>query len=204
MGAIIHKMCERAEQELWDVLKEPVWSKEHAEIAFYLTEIMKGAKKIEHLKKLDETMDKYEEEEKEMKKKYGEEMPHQYMRNVRSMYDFEEDEDNKEDFARRMGRAKYYTQNYARGGNSSSGSSRGGGNSSGGNYNYSHPVHHNPAEWGTPPPIVYNLGNSNSSPSYYEEKYRELLEDKWEKEKKEKEQQQQQPMYPGKMPPPAK
>jgi hypothetical protein len=176
MGAIVHKMCERAEQELWDILKEPVWSKEHAEIAFYLTEIMKGAKKIEHLRKLEETMEKYEDEDREERIQKGQ--PRYYERNMREYSMYEEDEDAREDYARRMGR---YTR--------------------GKSYNYEHhsPAHHNPPEREASPPIVYNLGGS--SPSYYEEKYRELLEDKWEKEKKEKE---QQAMAQGKMPLPAK
>lgn len=165
MGVIVHKMCERAEQELWDILKEPTWSKEHAEIAFYLTEIMKGAKKIEHLKKLEETMEKYEDEDREERIKKGQ--PKYYTARP-SMYEHEEDEDVREDYARRMNRVRY-----------------------------THEGRHIPAKVDSQAPIVYNLGGS--SPSYYEEKYRELLEDKWEKEKREKEQQQL--MGQGKTPP---
>ena len=178
MGAIIHKMCERAEQELWDVLKENKWSKDHAEIAFYLTEIMKGAKKIEHLAKLDEAMEKFDKEEEEQKKmmkmkmEQGEE-PSQFARGGNrgggrssnssnyAMFEYEEDEDEG-DYVRRMRGRGNYNQS--------------------GNYTNLPMI---PPPYRTPDhtmPINYT---HDPKEKYYEEKYKELLEEKWEKEKKE-------------------
>ena len=181
MGAIIHKMCERAEQELWDVLKENKWTKDHAEIAFYLTEIMKGAKKIEHLAKLDEAMEKFDKEEEEQKKmmkmkmEQGEE-PSQFARGGNrggnngggsrsnyAMFEFEEDEDEG-NFRRGMRGRSNYNQN--------------------GGSNYTNmpmiPPPYRTSE--QMPPINYT---HDPKEKYYEEKYKELLEEKWEKEKKE-------------------
>ena len=45
MDAILHKLCEKSQQELWDLLKENNWTKDHAEVAFYMVEILKGVKK---------------------------------------------------------------------------------------------------------------------------------------------------------------
>ena len=61
MDAILHKLCEKSQQELWDLLKENNWTKDHAEVAFYMVEILKGVKKIEHLKLVQEAMDRAEE-----------------------------------------------------------------------------------------------------------------------------------------------
>ncbi len=145
MGAIIHKMCERAEQELWDILKENKWNKDHAEIAFYLTEIMKGAKKIEHLAKLDEAMEKFDKEEEEQKK----------MDNPGSMFEYEEDEDEGDYVRRRRGR---------------------------GNYNRGRMI---PPPYRIPDNTIPINYTHDPKEKYYEEKYKELLEEKWEKEKKE-------------------
>ena len=57
MDAILHKLCEKSQQELWDLLKENNWTKDHAEVAFYMVEILKGVKKIEHLKLVQEAME---------------------------------------------------------------------------------------------------------------------------------------------------
>jgi hypothetical protein len=96
MSAILHKVCEKAEQELWEILKHPDWSKEHAEVAFYMVEIMKGVKKMEHLKKLDEAMGEYspswEKSEYEMKD--------------------EEEEEGMGEFARRGGRGRAMRTRY--------------------------------------------------------------------------------------------
>lgn len=162
MGAIIHKMCERAEQELWDVLKENKWTKDHAEIAFYLTEIMKGAKKIEHLTKLDEAMEKFDKEEEEQKKmmkmkmEQGEE-PSQFARGGNNgggsrsnyaMFEFEEDEDFRRNYENR------------------------------GNMPMIPPPYRTSERM---PSINYNY---DPKEKFYEEKYKELLEERWEKDKK--------------------
>ena len=183
MGAIFHKLCEKSEQELWDLLKEPEWTKEHAEIAYYMVEIMKAVKKMEHLKKLDEAMDEYDWQEEMMDKKKenddDDDDKSKFARGGRrggrrrmnyNMFDYDEGEHEG------MMRPKYptrvpnwetppshYGYDYA---NTGSGSSSGSGNmnsSGGGNFNVDY-----------------------AAAQYYENKYRELLEDKWEKEKKDK------------------
>lgn len=162
MGAIIHKMCERAEQELWDVLKENKWSKDHAEIAFYLTEIMKGAKKIEHLAKLDEAMEKFDKEEEEKKMMRMDNPEHsQFARRGNggisnyAMFGYEEDEDEGE-YARRMRGRGNYTN-----------------------------LPMKPPPYRTPDHVMPINYTHEPKEKYYEEKYKELLEEKWEKEKKE-------------------
>lgn len=57
MDAILHKLCEKAQQELWDLLKEGSWTKDHAEVAYYMVEIVKASKKMEHMKRIDEAME---------------------------------------------------------------------------------------------------------------------------------------------------
>lgn len=58
---LLHKLCEKSECELWEMIKVGQWTPEHAEVAFYLTEIMKGVKKMEHLEKVQEAMERAEE-----------------------------------------------------------------------------------------------------------------------------------------------
>ena len=84
MDAILHKLCEKSQQELWDLLKENDWTKDHAEVAFYMVEILKGVKKIEHLKLVQEAMDRAEEMGEEgMEHMLGrEQKPHHYARRV--------------------------------------------------------------------------------------------------------------------------
>ena len=187
MGAIFHKLCEKSEQELWDLLKEPEWTKEHAEIAYYMVEIMKAVKKMEHLKKLDEAMDEYDWQEEMMDKKKEnddeDDDKSKFARGGRrggrrrmnySMFDYDEGEHEgvmRPKYPTRMPNwetpPSHYGYDYANtGSGSSSGSgsmnSSGGGNR-GGNFNVDY-----------------------AAAQYYENKYRELLEDKWEKEKKDK------------------
>lgn len=202
---ILHKLCEKSEQELWEMLKENEWTAKHAEVAYYLVEIMKAAKKIEYMNKIQEAM------EKEEKRKEGENEDEggssEFARGMRGggsrrgrsrtgMYEFgynadEEDED--EWFARGGGR---------RGG--SRGGNRGGRN----NYEYEYENYNQGGNYTHPqndgrmmPPIVYTTNNKD----YYEEKYKELLEDKWEREKKEKEKEKEKE-HQGKatLPPPPK
>ena len=169
MDAIIHKMCERAEQELWDVLKENKWSKDHAEIAFYLTEIMKGAKKIEHLAKLDEAMEKFDKEEEKKMMRMDNPEHSQFARGGSrgngsrggggtsnyAMFEYEEDEDEG-DYARRMrGRGNYTNLPMI------------------------------PPPYRTPDHVMPINYTHDPKEKYYEEKYKEMLEEKWEKEKKE-------------------
>ena len=186
MGAIFHKLCEKSEQELWDLLKEPEWTKEHAEIAYYMVEIMKAVKKMEHLKKLDEAMDEYDWQEEMMDKKKEDDDDDDKSKFARggrrggrrrmnySMFDHDEGEHEgmmRPKYPTRMPNwetpPSHYGYDYANAGSgSSSGSgnmnSSGGGNR-GGNFNVDY-----------------------AAAQYYENKYRELLEDKWEKEKKDK------------------
>ena len=143
MDVILHKLCERSQQELWDVLNAGKWSKEHAETAFYLTEILKATKKMEHLKKLDEAMERYEEEE-------SKEPWHNYARRrMPSSYEYEEDEDEGAMVHKRGLHPKDF------------------------------PPYRWKGDW-KEPPINY------AKEDYYEEKYKELLEEKWEKEKDKK------------------
>lgn len=193
MGAIFHKLCEKSEQELWDLLKEPEWTKEHAEVAYYMVEIMKAVKKMEHLKKLDEAMDDYDWQEEMMDKKKEDDDDDDKSkfarggrggrrggrrRNNYSMFDYDEGEHEgmmRPKYPTRMPNwetpPSHYGYDYANTGSGSSSmgssgsgnmNSSGGGNR-GGNFNVDY-----------------------AAAQYYENKYRELLEDKWEKEKKDK------------------
>ena len=189
MGAIFHKLCEKSEQELWDLLREPEWTKEHAEVAYYMVEIMKAVKKMEHLKKLDEAMDDYDWQEEMMDKKKEDDDDDDKSkfarggrggrrggrrRNNYSMFDYDEGEHEgmmRPKYPTRMPNwetpPSHYGYDYANTGSSSS-SGSGNMNSSGsgnrgGNFNVDY-----------------------AAAQYYENKYRELLEDKWEKEKKDK------------------
>lgn len=191
MDNLLHKLCEKSEAELWEMVKVEQWTPEHAEVAFYLTEIMKGVKKIEHLKLVQEAMDRAEE--------MGEEgMEHMLGK-----------EQNMHHYARRGGRMSggrgsrgrynysYYSEDdedypsieieYARGGNRG-GNSGGRGGSNGGNYaNYAydngggnhnmgyHPSHYPMAM----PPEMYSLM------PYMENKINEKVEKEWEKAEKE-------------------
>lgn len=194
MGAIFHKLCEKSEQELWDLLKEPEWTKEHAEIAYYMVEIMKAVKKMEHLKKLDEAMDEYDWQEEMMDKKKedddDDDDKSKFARGGRggrrggrrrmnySMFDYDEGEHEgmmRPKHPTRMPNwettPSHYGYDYA---NTGSGSPSMGASGSG-NMNSSSSGNHG--------------GNFNvdyAAAQYYENKYRELLEDKWEKEKKDK------------------
>lgn len=193
MGAIFHKLCEKSEQELWDLLKEPEWTKEHAEVAYYMVEIMKAVKKMEHLKKLDEAMDDYDWQEEMMDKKKEDDDDDDKSKFARggrggrrggrgrmnySMFDYDEGEHEgmmRPKYPTRMPNwetpPSHYGYDYANTGSGSSSmgssgsgnmNSSGGGNR-GGNFNVDY-----------------------AAAQYYENKYRELLEDKWEKEKKDK------------------
>lgn len=181
MGAIFHKLCEKSEQELWDLLREPEWTKEHAEVAYYMVEIMKAVKKMEHLKKLDEAMDEYDWQEEMMDKKKDDDDDDDKSKFARggrrggrrrmnySMFDYDEGEHEgmmRPKYPTRMPNwetpPSHYGYDYANTGNGSSMNSSGSGNR-GGNFNVDY-----------------------AAAQYYENKYRELLEDKWEKEKKDK------------------
>lgn len=65
MNNLLHKMCEKAEAELWELISEDEWCLAHAEAAYYFVEIIKAIKKIDHLENLDEAMERFEEEEEE-------------------------------------------------------------------------------------------------------------------------------------------
>lgn len=210
MEAILHKLCEKSQQELWDLLKENNWTKDHAEVAFYMVEILKGVKKIEHLEKVQEAMERAEEMGEEgMEHMLGKEQNmHHYARSGNSggsrggrtsggrgsggrsggmsnysMFDYDEGE------GEGMG-------NYARGGR---------------RMNYGYEGYMPYPEWneGKPyyPPVYYGEPHKDKEKEekekekdkivaeHFEKKYKEMLEDKWEKEKNEKQQ-------GGRMPPP--
>lgn len=197
MEAILHKLCEKSQQELWDLLKENNWTKDHAEVAFYMVEILKGVKKIEHLKLVQEAMDRAEEMGEEgMEHMLGKEQNmHHYARNGGSrggrtsggrgsggrsggmsnysLFDYDEGEgEGMNDYARRGRRMNYGYDNY----------------------NMPYP------NWGDErhyPPMNYGDGHKEKDhekekekekivAEHFEKKYKELLEDKWEKEKNEK------------------
>lgn len=205
MEAILHKLCEKSQQELWDLLKENNWTKDHAEVAFYMVEILKGVKKIEHLKLVQEAMDRAEE--------MGEEGMEHMLGKEQNMH--------------------HYARGGSRGGRTSGG--RGSGGRSGGNtssnysmfdydegegegmsdyarrgrrmMNYGYIPHPEWEEEKYPyPPMYYGDSHKDKEEKekekdkivaeHFEKKYKEMLEDKWEKEKNEKQQ-------GGRMPPPS-
>lgn len=191
MDAILHKLCEKSQQELWDLLKENNWTKDHAEVAFYMVEILKGVKKIEHLKLVQEAMDR------------AEEMGEQGMEHMLGK------EQNMHHYARNGGGS--------RGGRTSG--SRGSGGRSGGMSTYTMFDYEEGEGEGKPweygkrypewepepyyrPPMYYGDKEKEEKEKekdkivaeHFEKKYKEMLEDKWEKEKNEKQ--------GGRMPPP--
>lgn len=187
MDAILHKLCEKSQQELWDLLKENNWTKDHAEVAFYMVEILKGVKKIEHLKLVQEAMDR------------AEEMGEQGMEHMLGK------EQNMHHYARNGGGS--------RGGRTSGG--RGSGGRSGGMSTYTMFDYEEGEGEGKPweygkrypewepepyyrPPMYYGEPHKDKEKEekekekdkivaeHFEKKYKEMLEDKWEKEKSEK------------------
>lgn len=142
MDAILHKLCEKAQQELWDLLKENNWSKDHAEVAYYMVEIVKAAKKMEHMKRMDE-------------------------------------EENEQD-------APYRYEQNGNGGRSSGGrgSSGGGGNRN----NYEYTPRYEDEEW--------DREKDKIVAKHFEKRYKEMLEDRWEKEKNERQNNSRMPPLP--------
>lgn len=198
MEAILHKLCEKSQQELWDLLKENNWTKDHAEVAFYMVEILKGVKKIEHLKLVQEAMDRAEEMGEEgMEHMLGKEQNmHHYTRNGNSggsrggrtsggrgsggrsggmsnysMFDYDEGEgEGMNDYARRGRRMNYGYEGYMPYPDWSEGK-----------------PHYPPMYYGDP----HKDGEKEKEKDkivaeHFEKKYKEMLEDKWEKEKNEK------------------
>ena len=173
MDDILHKLHEKSQAELWDLLKEPCWSKDHAEVAFYMVEVLKGVKKIEHMEKVQEAMERAEEMGEEgMEHMLGREQNmHHYARRgggrrmpMRFEYDEGEWEDTpwkgKKHYPEWDEEEKYYPKN--------------------------------PEEEKRHDKIVA---------AHFEKKYNELLEEKWEKEKKEKEKEQNNGRMPPPPPP---
>ena len=172
MDVILHKLCEKSQEELWGLLKEPEWTKDHAEVAFYMVEVLKGVKKIEHMEKVQEAMERAEEMGEEgMEHMLGKEQNmHHYTRRggggrrmpMRFSYDEGEWEDmpwEDKKYQRPEWEEPYY------------------------------PKHHDKEKEKQHDKIVA---------THFENKYKELLEEKWEKEKKEKEKEQ----GSGRTPPP--
>ena len=164
MDDILHKLHEKSQAELWDLLKDPCWSKDHAEVAFYMVEVLKGVKKIEHMEKVQEAMERAEE--------LGEDgMEHMLGK-----------EQNMHHYARRGGRRMPMRFGYDEG--------------EWEEIPWEDKKHRRP-EWEDPyyPIPPYDKGKEKHHDkivaTHFENKYRELLEEKWEKEKKEKEKEQQ-------------
>lgn len=183
MDAILHKLCEKSQQELWDLLKENNWTKDHAEVAFYMVEILKGVKKIEHLKLVQEAMDR------------AEEMGEQGMEHMLGK------EQNMHHYTRNSGGSRGGRTSGGRGsGGRSSGMStytmfdyeEGEGEGKPWDYGKRYP------EWGPEsyyrPPMYYGDKEKEEKEKekdkivaeHFEKKYKEMLEDKWEREKSEK------------------
>ena len=178
MDAILHKLCEKSQQELWDLLKENNWTKDHAEVAFYMVEILKGVKKIEHLKLVQEAMDR------------AEEMGEQGMEHMLGK------EQNMHHYARRGGRmsgrpkmpSNYSMFDYGEGEweNKPSEPEK---------YpNWGEVRHYPPTYYGDKEEKEKEKEKNKIVAEHFEKKYKEMLEDKWEKEKNEKQ--------GGRMPPP--
>ena len=195
MEAILHKLCEKSQQELWDLLKENNWTKDHAEVAFYMVEILKGVKKIEHLKLVQEAMEKAEEMGEEgMEHMLGKEQNmHHYARSGGSRGG--RASGGRGSGGRSGGMSIYSMFDYDEGeGEGMNGYPRGGRR-----INYGYEGHMPYPEWeeGKPhyrPPIYYGEPDKEKEKEkdkivaeHFENKYKEMLEDKWEKEKKEKE-----------------
>lgn len=163
MDDILHKLHEKSQAELWDLLKEPCWSKDHAEVAFYMVEVLKGVKKIEHMEKVQEAMERAEEMGEEgMNHMLGREQSmHHYARRGggRKMpMHFGYDEGEWEDLPwedKKYRRPEWEEPYY--------------------------PMSHDKEKEKHHDKIVA---------SHFEKKYNELLEEKWEREKKEKEKEQ--------------
>ena len=196
MDNLLHKLCEKSEAELWEMVKVEQWTPEHAEVAFYLTEIMKGVKKIEHLKLVQEAMDRAEEMGEEgMEHMLGKEQNmHHYARRggrmsggrgSRGRYNYSYYSEDDEDYP---SIEIEYARGGSRGGNSggrggSNGANyanyaydNGGGSSGGGNYSMGyHPSHYPMAM----PPEMYSIM------PYMENKINEKVEKEWEKAEKE-------------------
>ena len=192
MDNLLHKLCEKSEAELWEMVKVEQWTPEHAEVAFYLTEIMKGVKKIEHLKLVQEAMDRAEEMGEEgMEHRLGKEQNmHHYARRggrmsggrgSRGRYNYSYFSEDDEDYP---SIEIEYARGGSRGGNSGGG--RGGSNSGnyanyaydndGGNYNMGYHPNHYPMAM---PPEMYSIM------PYMENKINEKVEKEWEKAEKE-------------------
>lgn len=194
MDNLLHKLCEKSEAELWEMVKVEEWTPQHAEIAFYLTEIMKGVKKIEHLKLVQEAMEKAEEMgDAGMEHMLGREpqMSHYARRGgrmsggrgSRGRYNYMYNSDEDEEFG-----YNEYARGGSRGGNSNGGNNyaqNGGNYAQGGSGNYGHhPMHHpypgympEGMEGGHIPPHMYNWM------PYFESKITEKVEKEWEKER---------------------
>lgn len=198
MEAILHKLCEKSQQELWDLLKENNWTKDHAEVAFYMVEIMKGVKKIEHLKKVQDAMERAEEMgEQGMEHMLGNEQNmHHYARNGNSggnrggrtsgargsggrsggasnyaMFDYDEGEgEGMNNYARGVRRMNYGYEGYMPYPDWSEGK-----------------PHYPPMYYGEPHDKEKDKDKEKEKDKivaeHFEKKYKELLEDKWEKEK---------------------
>ena len=159
MDTILHKLCEKSQEELWSLLKEPCWTKDHAEVAFYMLEVLKGVKKMEHMEKVQEAMERAEE--------LGEDGMEHMLGKEQSMH------------------------HYAR---------RGGGRRMPMRFGYDEgeweeipwedKKHHRRPEWEEDYyPMTHDKEKHHDKiiATHFENKYKEMLEDKWEKEKKEKE-----------------
>lgn len=109
MNNLLHKMCEKAEAELWELIGDDEWCLAHAEAAYYFVEIIKAIKKIEHLENLDEAMERFEEEEEESTgkkwktKEWKDEIPMRFTHEVDEWKrKYEEEKKKNEEMMRRL------------------------------------------------------------------------------------------------------
>ena len=107
MNTLLHKLCEKSEEELWEMLKNKEWTPECAQITYYLVEIMKAVKKMEYLEKVEESMDWGIEEMKKQNKEEEEgKEKSEYARGRRGRNNYEWDDEMSMYARSRSGRSR--------------------------------------------------------------------------------------------------
>ncbi len=105
MNNLLHKMCEKAEAELWELISEDEWCLAHAEAAYYFVEIIKAIKKIERLNEMIEEEEEGTEKNRKREKEWRDEIPmrftyHNEIEEWKKKY--EEEKKKNEDLMRRL------------------------------------------------------------------------------------------------------
>lgn len=186
MDNLLHKLCEKSEAELWEMVKVEQWTPEHAKITYYLTEIMKGVKKMEHLKLVQEAMKRAEE--------MGEEGMDHMMGREPEMSHYARRGGGRRMGGRGRGRYNYAYfdtdegENYTRGGNSSGGRGSGG---QGGNYGYDYGYDETCPPYMTDPRMMPPMIPPVMYEGYMNHKINEKIEKEWEKEEKRRDKEEQ-------------